>query len=362
MTRNLKKIFAAGFIVAVAGLSSGPLSNAAQVFDEAVDPGCVDANPIQEVTFCRIGDATGFIPVISDNNTTWTTVPPATIVFSVHILANPRDETLNTVRVFQGAHMIHHPNVHDHKIYQYNGVLHGHSLHLSDAEKAQLVAICNETLNPAAANQQEHQYPTNITLIRTMSTEEHNGIRHDQTPVADEWPVTVKCLPFKREISVDANSDDSHTVDRTPTTRSNTDNSNVPGAVITGHMVKPVVDPVSPNPRHPVYPGVVTTGHNNKAADIIRKRNENARRKAAEAAAASRKKVESELRRKAAAAALAKRKAEAHRKAAAAAIITRHKAAVAVLARQRAAAVSKRRVAWKRRTIAPVRAMRLCRR
>ena len=161
-------------------------------------------------------------------------------------------------------------------------------------------------------------------LIRTVSTEEHNGIRHDQTPVADDWPVTVKCHPFKREMSVDANTDDSHTVDRMPTTRSNTDKSNVPGAVITGHMVKPVVDPVSPNPRHPVYPGVVTTGHNNKAADIVRKRNENARRKAL-------------ARRKAAAAALARRKA-------AAAALARRKAAAAALARFRSVNAKRRRV------------------
>ncbi len=35
--------------------------------------------------------------------------------------------------------------------------------------------------------------------------------------------------------------------------------------------------------RIPVVPGVVTTGQNNKAADIVRKRDEDARRKASQA-------------------------------------------------------------------------------
>ena len=72
--------------------------------------------------------------------------------------------------------------------------------------------------------------------------------------------------------------------------------------------------------RIPVVPGVVTTGQNNKAADIVRKRDEDARRKAI-------------AKRKAIAAALAKRKA--------------------------AAALAKRKAALKRSTVAPVRTIRI---
>jgi hypothetical protein len=78
--------------------------------------------------------------------------------------------------------------------------------------------------------------------------------------------------------------------------------------------------------RIPVVPGVVTTGQNNKAADIVRKRDEDARRKAI-------------AKRKAIAAALAKRKA----------------IAAALAKRKAAAALAKRKAALKRSTVAPVR-------
>jgi hypothetical protein len=103
------------------------------------------------------------------------------------------------------------------------------------------------------------------------------------------------------------------------------------GGLVTTH-------PATNTPRIPVVPGVVTTGQNNKAADIVRKRDEDARRKAIAAALAKRKAVVAALaKRKAIAAALAKRKAVV-------AALAKRKAIAAALVKRKAVVANKRRI------------------